>query len=293
MVSQASQSQRIDLILEASLMGNTEEEVGSNLEELTMADGVSPATPRRQRLRRSQKRGSTTDPDVQAPRYMLSMAQRMERSSMSPVPTKRPASPHRPSHLWDAEMMNRNHRAGGTPIQEITLLDIAPEEFGFTEPDWTNQASFSAIPEVRSSQGSGSVDYSSISGLGDDIKSVGNPWDDFEDETVIPSYVPLEDASVVLSPIPRPTHALSTMISSRDLNTAPSEHRSPKSPLISKLPSPKSVRMSPLAKDIASPKEKGKLDAILFPETPKACTRSPIKKKIIRLSSKVSKPSVV
>lgn len=281
--SQASQSKGIDELLEADVlvapspMAFTANEVGSCLDEFTMADGISVVSPKH-RLGRVRRTGTVIDPDLEPPKYMHSKSPRgANRRRVGALLATTPKNDETDRFLRPKELPPSN--------KEETLDHSSDDLFNFVALDWTNQDSFSRISEHGTDR--------LLSGPIDEVSSVGNPWDDesvFGAESIsIPPYLPLDDESVMLPSFPRPAQALSTMTSCRDLavNTSPINEVTPVSPTSSKLTASRKVKMSPVVKE--SPRQRGteKRAPQSSPSPSKTANSTPRKKKIIRLSTKV------
>jgi hypothetical protein len=281
--SQASQSKGIDALLEADvlvapfLMATAAHDAGSCLDEFTMADGISVISPKH-RLGRARRTGTVIDPDLEPPKYMISKTARCTTRRGVDALLSPNATIDKTERLRQSTQLPANKEGKGSDNSSDDL-------FNFTALDWTNQESFSRISEHDSD--------CLLTGLTDEVSSVGNPWEDesvFGAESIsISPYLPLDDDSVMgSSSFPRPTQALSTMTSCRDLAmNATIDEVMPASPSGGKLTASTKVKMSPVFKE--SPRQRGteKRGSQSSPSPSKAASTTPRKKKIIRLSTKV------
>jgi hypothetical protein len=285
--SQASQTIGIDALLEADVlvapcpMARTENEVGSCLDEFTMADGISVVTPKH-RLGRCGRTGTVIDPDMQPPKYMLSKtarcsARRGVDALLSSNANGKTANNDESDRVLQAKQPPSNEHGKEFDTSSDDL-------FNFTALDWSNQESFSLVSEHDTGH--------LLSGPTEEVSSVGNPWEDdsvFDAESIsIPPYLPLDDESDILSSFPRPAQALSTMTSCRDMAVnATINEAMPSSPTGGKLTTSRKVKMSPVFKE--SPRQRGteKRGSQSSPSSSKTASTTPRKKKVIRLSTKV------
>jgi hypothetical protein len=246
-----------------------------------MADGISLVSPKLS-LGRARRTGTVIDPDMQPPKYMLSKSARCTTGrSMDALlsPNAKKLTNAETGRFLQSKHLPSNEKGKGFDSSSDDLFD-------FTALDWTNQESFSHVSE----QGSDAL----LVGQTDEVSSVGNPWEDesvFGAESIsIPPYLPLDDESVMVPTFSRPTQALSTMASCRDLavNSSPINEATPVSPTISAtLTASKKVKMSPVFKE--TPRQRGteKRGSQSSPSPSKPTSTSPRKKKVIRLSTKV------